>query len=160
MIKIALAWCQVRCCEMFEMQYQIKTAKFDQTEWIVWHYNDSSWKHHAFSAKLPKQCKIGYLFSVGNNVLMYIWINWLPSITKYLVMCLLVRFVPYEVNEDDDYTSYENMAIFLISMYQYITLAVVFSKGRPYRKTIFSNCKYELGSFNIRFLCFSPHLHY
>lgn len=90
-----------------------------------------------------------WLISVGNNVLMYIWINWLLSITKYLVMCLLVRFVPYEVNEDDDYTSYENMAIFLISMYQYITLAVVFSKGRPYRKTIFSNCKYELGSFKL-----------
>lgn len=86
---------------------------------------------------------------VGYNVLTYIWINWLPSITKYLVMCLLVRFVPYEVNEDDDYTSYENMAIFLISMYQYITLAVVFSKGRPYRKTIFSNCKYELNSFKL-----------
>jgi hypothetical protein len=54
---------------------------------------------------------------------------------------LIDRFVPYQVNEDDDYTSYENMAVYVISMYQYITLAIVFSKGRPYRKTIFTNCK-------------------
>lgn len=57
------------------------------------------------------------------------------------MLCWVIRFVPYEVNEDDDYTSYENMAVFIISMYQYVTLAIIFSKGRPYRKTIFTNCE-------------------
>ncbi|XP_046580433.1 polyamine-transporting ATPase 13A3-like [Haliotis rubra] len=48
-------------------------------------------------------------------------------------------FVPYIDNEDDYYASYENSAVFLISNYQYITLAVAFSKGAPFRKSIFSN---------------------
>jgi len=41
--------------------------------------------------------------------------------------------------EDYDYQSYENAVVFLISMYQYIILAIVFAKGKPYRKTMFSN---------------------
>ncbi|XP_046381201.2 polyamine-transporting ATPase 13A3-like isoform X3 [Haliotis rufescens] len=48
-------------------------------------------------------------------------------------------FVPYIDNEDDNYVSYENSAVFLVSSYQYITLAVAFSKGAPFRKPIFSN---------------------
>ncbi|XP_067658645.1 polyamine-transporting ATPase 13A3-like [Haliotis asinina] len=48
-------------------------------------------------------------------------------------------FVPYIDNEEDYYASYENSAVFLVSNYQYITLAVAFSKGAPFRKSIFSN---------------------
>uniref|UniRef100_A0A1I8I5Z0 Cation-transporting ATPase n=1 Tax=Macrostomum lignano TaxID=282301 RepID=A0A1I8I5Z0_9PLAT len=39
----------------------------------------------------------------------------------------------------ESYSSYENTMVFLVSMYQYITMAVVFSKSTPYRRTIFSN---------------------
>ncbi|XP_067658153.1 polyamine-transporting ATPase 13A3-like isoform X1 [Haliotis asinina] len=42
-------------------------------------------------------------------------------------------------HDDYDYTSYENSAVFFISSFQYIILAVAFSKGAPFRKTIFSN---------------------
>ncbi|XP_048250053.1 polyamine-transporting ATPase 13A3-like isoform X2 [Haliotis rufescens] len=42
-------------------------------------------------------------------------------------------------HDDEDYMSYENSAVFYISSFQYITLAVAFSKGAPFRKTIFSN---------------------
>ncbi|KAL3862275.1 hypothetical protein ACJMK2_008256, partial [Sinanodonta woodiana] len=48
-------------------------------------------------------------------------------------------FVEYVDNPDDDYTSHSNAAVFLCSIYQYIILAIVFSKGKPYRTTIFSN---------------------
>ncbi|XP_059164770.1 polyamine-transporting ATPase 13A3-like isoform X2 [Physella acuta] len=48
-------------------------------------------------------------------------------------------FVPFKDNEDDDYTCYENAAVFLMSAYQYIILAITFAKGAPYRKSIFSN---------------------
>lgn len=34
---------------------------------------------------------------------------------------------------------HQNYAIFIISCFQYMTLAIVFSKGAPYRKSIFSN---------------------
>uniref|UniRef100_T1IVD7 Cation-transporting ATPase n=1 Tax=Strigamia maritima TaxID=126957 RepID=T1IVD7_STRMM len=39
----------------------------------------------------------------------------------------------------DDLSCYENYSVFGVSAFQYITLAVVFAKGAPYRQTIFSN---------------------
>ncbi|XP_030760094.1 probable cation-transporting ATPase 13A3 isoform X2 [Sitophilus oryzae] len=35
--------------------------------------------------------------------------------------------------------SYENYAVFCVSMYQYIIMAIVFSQGSPYRKPIYTN---------------------
>lgn len=52
------------------------------------------------------------------------------------------RFKPYVENPDDAYISYENTAVFYASAYQYIILAIVFAKGPPYRKYIFTNRKY------------------
>ena len=37
---------------------------------------------------------------------------------------------------------HDNVAIFAISSFQLITLALIFSKGAPYRKPIYSNCKF------------------
>jgi magnesium-transporting ATPase (P-type) len=48
-------------------------------------------------------------------------------------------FVPYKDNPDNNYRCQENAAVFLMSAYQYIILAVTFSKGAPFRKSIFSN---------------------
>ncbi|CAL1530484.1 unnamed protein product [Lymnaea stagnalis] len=48
-------------------------------------------------------------------------------------------FVPFKENDDDDYTCHENAAVFLMSAYQYIILAVTFAKGAPFRKSIFTN---------------------
>lgn len=51
-------------------------------------------------------------------------------------------FVPYNstaVDEDDSIACFENYALFSVSSLQYIILAFVFSKGAPYRKSIFSN---------------------
>ena len=40
---------------------------------------------------------------------------------------------------DDPVASYENYAIFVVSQFQYIILAIAFAKGSPYRKSIFHN---------------------
>ncbi|XP_058466669.1 polyamine-transporting ATPase 13A3 [Malaya genurostris] len=51
-------------------------------------------------------------------------------------------FTPFNYTEElalNDLGCYENYAIFCISCYQYIILAIVFSKGAPYRRSIFSN---------------------
>lgn len=51
-------------------------------------------------------------------------------------------FTPFNYSEElelNDLGCYENYAVFCISCYQYIILAIVFSKGAPYRKSIFSN---------------------
>jgi cation-transporting ATPase 13A3/4/5 len=52
-------------------------------------------------------------------------------------------FQPFVYDSDSAISEFlgchQNYAIFAVSCFQYISLAVVFSKGKPYRKTIFSN---------------------
>ncbi|XP_001865950.2 probable cation-transporting ATPase 13A3 [Culex quinquefasciatus] len=51
-------------------------------------------------------------------------------------------FVPFNYTDElalNDLGCYENYAVFCISTFQYIILAIVFSKGAPYRKSIISN---------------------
>ena len=57
-------------------------------------------------------------------------------------------FVPFVPNHEVDYYwSYENSAVFYVSVFQYITAAIAFSKGAPYRKTIFSNYLFLIALF-------------
>lgn len=42
---------------------------------------------------------------------------------------------------DDSLIGNDNYAVFAASVFQYISLAVIFSKGKPYRKAIYTNCK-------------------
>jgi len=44
-----------------------------------------------------------------------------------------------EVKEEDNFACYENFTIFVISSFQYIILAYVFSKSKPYRRSVISN---------------------
>lgn len=51
-------------------------------------------------------------------------------------------FVPFNASEQkdkDDVSCFENYTIFIVSSMQYIILAVAFSKGAPYRKSLFTN---------------------
>ncbi|CAH1164827.1 unnamed protein product [Phaedon cochleariae] len=48
-------------------------------------------------------------------------------------------YVPMNGTADEQDACVENYTIYTISSFQYIILAIVFSKGYPYRKSIFSN---------------------
>jgi cation-transporting ATPase 13A2 len=48
-------------------------------------------------------------------------------------------YQPHPRNYDHDLAGHDNFAIFAMSSFQCISLAVVFSKGKPYRKSILSN---------------------
>ncbi|EYB93575.1 hypothetical protein Y032_0180g767 [Ancylostoma ceylanicum] len=51
-------------------------------------------------------------------------------------------FVPYNAprgSDIEDKRSMQGTAVFYVSVFQYITLVVVYSKGPPYRDTLFSN---------------------
>lgn len=47
----------------------------------------------------------------------------------------------YSYSNTAEYKNYENAAVFIVSTYQYIILAIAFSKGAPYRKSFLTNCK-------------------
>ncbi|CAH8519565.1 unnamed protein product [Schistosoma margrebowiei] len=76
----------------------------------------------------------------------------LLSLGLQLLTCGLVQFsvfvftrlqpwyLPlFTYHEDYELKNYESTAIFSVSVYQYIILAIVFSKSAPYRRSIFSN---------------------
>uniref|UniRef100_A0A7E4V2E3 Cation-transporting ATPase n=1 Tax=Panagrellus redivivus TaxID=6233 RepID=A0A7E4V2E3_PANRE len=51
-------------------------------------------------------------------------------------------FIPYAIptgHDEEDRRSMQGTAIFCVSAFQYITLAIIYSKGYPYRKPLYSN---------------------
>ena len=67
--------------------------------------------------------------------------------------CFYVRFLPYAPKGDRDYKGHQNAVVFLVSCYQYVTLAITFSAGAPFRKSLFTNCESVCQRFQHRQLC-------
>ena len=63
-------------------------------------------------------------------------------------------FVPFNSSliEDDIYAGHENFAVFSVSQFQYIILALVFSRGPPFRQHVYTNF-FLTGSFIIMSIC-------
>lgn len=62
--------------------------------------------------------------------------------TNYYTLKLFKRFKPSHPDKDDfknNSKTMENTVVFLISTYQYVTLAFVYSRGPPYRRPISDN---------------------
>lgn len=69
-------------------------------------------------------------------------------------------FEPFSYNQKDySYKCYENYAVFSLSMFQYIILAIVFSKGRPYRKAIYTNTPFALSLLLTTIICIYITIH-
>lgn len=69
-------------------------------------------------------------------------INFTMQISVWLYTHRQPWFESYTLPEDPDvrdFTCHEGTALFSVSVFQYIVLAIVFSKGSPYRKSIISN---------------------
>lgn len=59
-------------------------------------------------------------------------------------------FVPIKpVNADPIILSWENTVLFLVSCYQYVILATVYSKGRPYREMLITNFWFLLSAVGL-----------
>ena len=50
-------------------------------------------------------------------------------------------YKPANPTGDKDYVSNDNYAVFAASVFKYIALAFIFSKGSPYRKPFYTNCE-------------------
>lgn len=61
------------------------------------------------------------------------------QILSLLILWQNPWYEPHPDNYDHDLAGHDNFAIFAISSFQCISLAVVFSKGKPYRRSILSN---------------------
>lgn len=63
-------------------------------------------------------------------------------------------FEPFVFVEGENYLKcYETFAVFTVSMFQYIILALVFSKGKPYRKPVYTNLLFILSIVLMILVC-------
>jgi cation-transporting ATPase 13A3/4/5 len=99
----------------------------------------------AFDGPLVKQPPILSLISLSPilSLLMQLAVVIMVQWASFYWVQQMPWFKPYNSTsaseEDDSVACFENYALFTVSSMQYIILALVFSKGAPYRKSIFSN---------------------
>ncbi|CAO1416273.1 unnamed protein product [Diamesa hyperborea] len=119
-------------------------------------------KTESYDGPLVKQTPLNSLISL--SPLASIAMHLIVSVTVQLFAWFHVQsqpwFVPFEYDSstklnDETLGCHQNFTIFIVSCFQYMTLAIVFSKGAPYRKSIFSN-KGLIASiiFNLAFICY------
>ncbi|XP_032458038.1 probable cation-transporting ATPase 13A3 isoform X2 [Nasonia vitripennis] len=98
-------------------------------------------KTKAYTGKLnrtpPMTSLISFapLFSLASQIFLIITFQ----ATAFYGVQLQPWFTPYHMKDDQNYSCYENYSVYCISMFQYMILAVVFSRGKPYRKPIYTN---------------------
>ncbi|CAF1383541.1 unnamed protein product [Adineta steineri] len=92
-------------------------------------------------------------------------ISWRPlaSLVGHLGICFAFQafifeyvkrqpwYEPFEFNTEKVYISHINTVVFLQSMFQYIWESIVFSRGAPYRRSIFSNSIYTYTEYPLAY---------
>ncbi|XP_012274124.1 probable cation-transporting ATPase 13A3 [Orussus abietinus] len=112
-------------------------------------------KTQAFEGKLARRAPTTSLISF--SPIMSIVLQML-SMTVFQVSAFhIVRSFPWFESfaqaTERSYSCYENYSVFCVSMFQYITMAVVFSKGKPYRKAIYTNRAFISSIFLMIAIC-------
>uniref|UniRef100_A0A8C7LY25 ATPase 13A3 n=1 Tax=Oncorhynchus mykiss TaxID=8022 RepID=A0A8C7LY25_ONCMY len=70
------------------------------------------------------------------------------SVLTQILICLgfqTIAFLWHNSSEDDhNIKNYENTSLFYVSSFQYLIVAIVFSKGKPFRQPSYKNCEDQL----------------
>lgn len=62
-----------------------------------------------------------------------------PQAAAYHLVRGFPWYTPFEPTSSTDYACLENFAVFCVSMFQYVIMAVAYSQGAPYRASILTN---------------------
>ncbi|XP_060532708.1 polyamine-transporting ATPase 13A3 isoform X2 [Cylas formicarius] len=105
-------------------------------------------KTEAYSGKLDKKTPLSSLISLSPvlSLLVHMVLVVFFQVAAFEHLKLQDWYVPFNNTDPDDVACVENYTIFTVSSFQYIILAIVFSKGYPYRKSIFSNYGFIVSS--------------
>lgn len=100
-------------------------------------------KTEAYNGKLVKETPLSSLMSVSPILSLLLQMLLVIGIQvgafEHLQLQSWYKQFEHDKLDKDQVGCVENFVIFTVSSFQYIILAVVFSKGKPYRKSIFSN---------------------
>lgn len=100
-------------------------------------------KTAAYSKKLVKETPLSSLISFSPllSLTIQVFLIILFQVCAFEHLRMMDWYAPFNHTVDDDESDgcLENYTIFTVSSFQYIILAIVFSKGKPYRKNIFTN---------------------
>lgn len=102
-------------------------------------------KTESYDGPLVKQAPLNSLISLSPiaSIVFHMLIGIIFQVVGWYHLRSQDWFVPFDFSASEgsgrDLGCYENYTIFIISCFQYIILAFIFSKGKPYRKSILSN---------------------
>lgn len=100
-------------------------------------------KTEAYVGPLVKQTPLNSLLSISPiaSLVLHLSLAIAFQLFSWFYLQQQEWFQPFNYTDENefDHGCYENYTIFIMSCFQYIILAVVFSKGAPYRKSIFTN---------------------
>ncbi|XP_030379323.1 probable cation-transporting ATPase 13A3 isoform X2 [Scaptodrosophila lebanonensis] len=98
-------------------------------------------KTDAYAGRLAKQVPLSSLISPAPlvSLVLHICVVIVFQVAGWYQVHQQSWFVPFQHSNEEHLGCYENYTMFAISCFQYIILAIVFSKGAPYRAAIWSN---------------------
>lgn len=112
-------------------------------------------KTHAHKRKLSKKTPMTSLLSFTPllSLTANMFVFTLFQATAYHTVRQFPWFTPFVRTNTDEYTCYENYSVFCVSMFQYITMAIIFSRGKPYRRAIYTNGVFMFSILTLTIIC-------
>lgn len=108
-------------------------------------------KTEAYPGKLHKQTPLSSLISLSPvlSLVVHMILVTVFQVAAFEHLKSEPWYVPFNSSDGETIACYENYAIYTVSSFQYIILAIVFSKGYPYRKSMFSNYGFIISSIAV-----------
>ncbi|XP_047121259.1 polyamine-transporting ATPase 13A3-like [Schistocerca piceifrons] len=114
---------------------------------LVVHFALTFGNTEAFAGPLVPESPMTGLYTI--TPMLSLWLQVLVIVAGQTAGFYVVRFFPwfepFDFAKVQTYACYENYGVFSVSMFQYIIAAIVFSQGKPYRKSVYTN-RYLLAS--------------
>lgn len=112
-------------------------------------------KTGAYEKKLVKKPPMTSLLSFTTifSLTVHMLIMTIFQAIAYHMVRTFPWFTPFIHTDKIGYTCYENYSVYCVSMFQYITMAIIFSRGKPYRKAIFTNIAFIVSIMLLTIVC-------